>query len=562
MRILLMFLLLHSALGAALTGANYLLEPEAVASFSLKDIEYSGGIISGEGGAGYQGEPVSVSYKLKQGFFNTIHPDLSEPLPLSRLNSSTDSDGNILLSWSGASDSESWINCYRIYRAPGEDGIYKPAGETEGTAFTDSTGLIYGISYCYKVVPVDAGGNASAGENPVSKAFSASFATSVTSLAAVPKQGGGVALSWREPAGASYYRIYRSNTQGEKGSSICADGSISSAPYLDSVSGGLVNGTRYYYTVQYVDGFGNEQRKGNNQADAPCDSDAPSEAKPFSDTHPAGVTVENNSPEFHWNESIDPNFTSGGAAGIKGYRLFLGKTGGLSYSANWELVEGFRKEFSNLDDGDWYFYISAEDLAGNFRPPSVYKISILTKGEISGKLTGADGKSPLGFVNVELLKGSERLALVRTGADGAFTFSAIPFGSYCLRVLIPGSAPWLTEELSVSKDSPKVLKRCSVASVPVVASGEVTAYPNPVRGAGITFVYPSESGSMIYIDIFDQAGRRIQSISGLQSVGPMGETTCGIEALKSGVYFYVIRSTSSSAINRKYAPKAFTVVKR
>ncbi len=562
MKMLAVFLLFHSAVGASLASTTYLLEPEAVASFSVKDHEYSGGIISGEGGRDYQGEPVSVSYRLKQGFFNTIYPDISEPLPLSYLNSSTDSSGNIVLEWSVAGDSVSWINGYRVYRSPGEDGIYKIAGATDGTSFTDSEGLIYGVSYCYKVIPFDAGGNASAGGDPVSKAFSKSFATSVTSLTAVPKQGGAVELSWLEPAGAAFYRVYRSNTRGEKGCSICADGSVTSAPCLDSVSGGLVNGTRYYYTVQYVDGFGNEQQKGNNQSDAPSDSDAPSEAKPFSETHPSGVTLENNSPGFRWNESFDPNLSSGGASGIKGYRCFLGRTSGISYSENWELAEGFRKEYSNLDDGDWYFYVSAEDRAGNYTAPSIYKISILTKGEISGKLTGSDGKSPLSFVNIELLKGSKRQSFIRTGADGAFTFNSIPFGLYCLRVLIPGSAPWLTEELSVSKTSPKISKSGAVVSVPVLSYGDVTVYPNPVRGSSLTFVYPSEPGSKIDIDLYDQAGRRVQSISCFQSFGPVGETTCGTEALKSGVYFYVIRSTLPSAINKKFTPKSFTVVKR
>ncbi len=562
MKILAVFLFLQSALAASLTSESYLLSPEAAVSFSVNDIEFSGGLISGRGGRDYQGVPVSVSYRLKQGFFNTILPDISEPLPLSSLASSADSSGNIVIAWSRAGDSESWIDVYRVYRSAGEEGIYKIAGETDGTSFTDSAGLIYGITYCYKVIPVDAGGNASAGEDLVSKAFSKSFATSVTSLTAVPTQGGGVALFWSEPAGAAFYRVYRSSVQGDKGSSIFADGSVLSAPCLDSVSGGLLNGTRYYYTVQYVDGSGNEQQKGNNQSSAPCDSDAPSEAKPFSDTHPSGVTVENSSPEFRWNESFDPNLTSGGASGIKGYRCFLGRTSGISYSTKWELAECFRKEYSNLDDGDWYFYVSAEDLAGNYRSPSVCKISILTKGEISGKLTGSDGIAPLSFVNIELLKGSERLALLRTGADGAFTFSSIPFGSYCLRVLIPGSAPWLTEELSISKDSPRASRSGAVSSVPVIACGDITAYPNPVRGSSVTFVYPSESGSKITIDIFDQAGRRVQSISGLQSFGPVGETTCGTEELKSGVYFYVIRSISSSSINKKFAPKAFTVVKR
>ena len=562
MRTLIFLLGFQSALFAALTSANYNLEPETVPSAQARDLSFSAGLFSGYAGMPFSGELSSGSYGIKQGFFNIVSPDLSEPAPVSALFASEDPDGNVLLSWSGGSDPDSWINGYRIFRAAGEEGEYKEAGGTGGTAFTDSAGLIYGVAYYYKVKPVDAGGNTSPGGDPAAKVLSKSFASSVTTLTAAPCAGGAVRLSWKEPPGAAYFRVYRSSVSGDTGAVICADGAVPGSPYLDTLSNGLVDGLRYFYTVRYVDGAGNEQQKGNNQSSSPCDASPPSEAKPCSSTHPAGVTVENNSPEFNWNESLDKNSASGGSGGMRGYRVALSRLSGLAYSPDWETVAGFSKSYSGIDDGDWYFYVSAEDLAGNYSPPSEYRISVLTKGEIAGKLTAKDGERALGSLLVELLKGTERVASSRTGTDGSFSFKNVPFGAYTVRALIPGCAPWQSGELAVSKDSPNVSKSAVVALVPVLSFGEVTAYPNPVRGGSITFVYPSEPGSTVRIEIFDQAGRRVQTVSDGPAVSPVSETVCAAEELKSGVYFYVIRTASAASINKKFAPKSFTVVRR
>jgi len=548
-------------LSAALTSANYSFDPQPVPSFYAQEQSFLSGQLSGQGGPGYAGEPSSNSYSVKEGYFCNIFPDTSDPSPAGMLTAFMDGDGNALLSWKGASDTESWINGYRVFRAAGEEGEYKAAGATDGTSFTDSAGLILGVTYYYKVKPVDAGGNTSVAGDPVAKVESNSFAVSVTNLSALPCTGGTVRLSWTEPKGAAFYRVYRTGVFGDTGTVICADGAVSASPFLDTLSNGLADGQRYYYTVRYVDGLGNEQQKGNNQANAPCDASPPSESKPCSSTHPTGTTVENNSPEFLWNEALDQNSASGGSGGMGGYRIFLSRESGLSYSPAWELTGSFKKSYTAVDDGDWYFYVSAEDRAGNYRSPSICRISILTKGEIAGKLTAKDGALPVSLL-VELLSGGERVTYARAEADGSFSFKGVPFGVYSVRVLIPGSAPFQTELLSISKDSPKVLKTAVLAPVPVIGSGEISAYPNPVRGKSVTFIYPSEPGSTVKIELFDQAGRRVQSLFEVASGSPMSETSCGTEELKSGIYFYVIRTTDSSSINKKYGPKSFTVVKR
>jgi len=109
--------------------------------------------------------------------------------------------------------------------------------------------------------------------------YDATKPNAVTDLTATAQTNNNIVLSWTAAsdlpasgAGISYYRIYRSETSGTLGSQINSDGATTTAAYTDTYVAGsnLEKAKRYYYTIYPVDGAGNVQATGNNQANNMC----------------------------------------------------------------------------------------------------------------------------------------------------------------------------------------------------------------------------------------------------------------------------------------------------
>ncbi|MFH1825231.1 MAG: carboxypeptidase regulatory-like domain-containing protein [Candidatus Firestonebacteria bacterium] len=510
-------------------------------------------------------ESISTNYIVKNGFFQTINIDLISPPPVINLNAQTLDDGNIKLSWTQVVDDESFIKNYRIYRSPVKGKFNEFISEIDSNEWTDNSGLIYGVTYYYKVQAVDVAGNEQGTGNTIVTGLSKSLSSSVTTLVASSKLNGDIELRWNEIPLISYYRVYRSNSYGEKGTQVNADGVTLTGYYMDTTANGIINGNRYYYTikvVQVADDVNNEQDKGNNQSSAACDSSIPTSPKISSSTHPDNKNNINNFPGFNWIESVDPNFTTGGGTGIKGYYYALSLNSKEDYNNSWSFTPSLEAKFSNVEDGHWYFCLVGIDNAGNISNVSRYEISIITKGIFKGTIFDNDGVTPLKDIKIDLFKGGKQIASTRTDLKGNFIFEKVEFGNYKIRIFKPGFTPFETEELSLNKDNNVVCVSKSFNNPQNVNIGDVASYPNPAKGDTITFVYYVEKSCSVYIDIYNSLGEKIITLEDTQTITGFRETPWVMTGISTGVYLYSIKLRENDSGNLiKFPIKKLSVIK-
>jgi len=160
------------------------------------------------------------------------------------------------ISWTASTDNVG-VTGYQLYR--GTSSGFTPdastlVGSPSGTSTTDT---VPGLgTYYYKVIAVDAAGNASAPSSPASvTAGDTTPPTAPTGLTATVN-GSTVNLSWTastDNVGVTGYTIYRSTTSGFTPSAATMLGTSTGTTFADS---GTANGT-YYYVVTATDGASN-----------------------------------------------------------------------------------------------------------------------------------------------------------------------------------------------------------------------------------------------------------------------------------------------------------------
>lgn len=501
----------------------------------------------------------SLNYEINNGWYFTVNSDDVPPVALSGISAETLFNGNIKLSWPPAADNESFVRVYRVFRSVKENENGALLAETENTEYTDTAGLIFGIIYYYMVKPVDMAGNQAVIENPVIAALSKSLSTSVTSLSVKSLSGGRLDLSWQAVSGISFYRIYRSTVPGEKGVQVNAD-STTGLLFSEITGSGLLDGTRYYYTVQGVDGSANEQLQGNNQASAVCDSSAPSDPVVFSSTHPDALPSTDNCPGFFWVESEDPKAPAGGATGVKGYYHCLSRSASEVFGDSWEFINGLSAKFEKIQDGEWFFHVLAADNAGNISAAAVRKIAVKTTGIISGAISDFDGAAVLKDIRLDLISNRISIMTGRTDLYGKYSFTEVPFGVYKLRIFKAGHNPVDSEEFTLSKTAAALVFNKAVNAVSNIGIDGAAVYPNPCRIGTVTFVYKVETQAKAVIDIYDSAGSHVAVLEETQSLTGFRETKWEASRIPSGVYFYVIKLQNSGNVV-KFPVKKFSLIR-
>ncbi|MEI7903846.1 MAG: T9SS type A sorting domain-containing protein [Candidatus Firestonebacteria bacterium] len=561
MRLTVLLFLFTGTLWCAPGSSSYSVYLEEACSARPLSISGSNYSVSGALGTGLEATPFSAHYGVKTGYCQTLGIDIIEPDPVKDLTAEALDSGDIKLNWTASSDAESWIKSYRVYRSTVQGVFGNFTAETAGTEFTDNSGLVFGVRYYYVVKPSDIAGNETEENNSTVSALSKSLSTSVKSLSAKPLQGGSIELVWDIISGSAFYRVYRSETEGVKGMKVSLDNTVTGGAFTDTSSNGLTNGKRYFYTAQFVDIYGNEQQKGNAQAAAPSDGEAPSVPVISNSSHPEGAVSDNSAPIFAWLESVDPNSSTYGASGTAGYRCLLSRSAPEAFSKGWAFVKDKKTSFSGLEDGEWYFYLAGEDVAGNFSLPVKYRFLIKTGGTVSGQAADREGNTALKLVRVELLKDGKAAAFMVTGLNGEYSFSKVPFGRYSLLIFKPGFAPFKTAEFELSKNSSELSSQSLVSASRVLTRGEIMAYPNPARAGAVTFVYELETPSTVTIEIYDSAGKRAGSAEDRHSVAGFRETRKDITELSTGVYLYSIKLKDDSGKITRLPLRKFSVVK-
>lgn len=136
-------------------------------------------------------------------------PDATAPTTPANLSAWSATPTSIGLSWSPSSDNLA-VAGYKVFR----DG--SQVATTTATSYTDSTGLVAGVTYSYTVLAFDAAGNESAPSNPASAFLDQQAPSQPTNLTAT--MGGKpvkVTLTWTgstDNVAVTGYRIYRNGS--------------------------------------------------------------------------------------------------------------------------------------------------------------------------------------------------------------------------------------------------------------------------------------------------------------------------------------------------------------
>ena len=151
---------------------------------------------------------------------------------------------SLLVSWNKLSGASG----YYIYRSEAKNDTYKKIKTISGESSTNykNTGLVTGKAYYYKIVAYK-----STSTGTVKSASSAAVpgkpvTSEVTALKTKSYSGGKVRLTWKKPAGASGYYVYRAASKNGTYKNIHT---ITSGSTQSFTSSGLTSGKTYYYKL-------------------------------------------------------------------------------------------------------------------------------------------------------------------------------------------------------------------------------------------------------------------------------------------------------------------------
>ena len=192
----------------------------------------------------------------------------------------------ITLTWTAVSGAAR----YRIYTSVTSTGIYRFVDETEERTYIVGD-LVPSSTYYFKVSSIDVSGM----ESPQS-----AYAEGLTTAQTIPVPGNvrassvsasSILVSWNVAAGASSYKVYRSNAATGP-YSLLTTTVITATSYSD---GGLNPSTAYYYMVSAVTTQGESEQAGPAHAATTAEGVVPA---------PAGLqvsSVSGNSVQIGWN---------------------------------------------------------------------------------------------------------------------------------------------------------------------------------------------------------------------------------------------------------------------
>ena len=163
----------------------------------------------------------------------------------SALTVETQSEGAVSISWSAVAGATH----YKLYRSETSGGLFDQiGGDIAATDYVDDNDLAANTSYDYQLEACSGNGCSSR-----SSAVSATTAPERPSALTVAAQSeGAVSISWSAVAGATHYKLYRSETSG--GSFAQIGGDIAATDYVDD--SGLAANTSYYYQLAACSGNG------------------------------------------------------------------------------------------------------------------------------------------------------------------------------------------------------------------------------------------------------------------------------------------------------------------
>ena len=223
----------------------------------------------------------------------------SKPLAPAAPTAATQNDSAISITWSKVARATH----YKLYRSETPGGTYAQiGGNITVTVYVDSV-LSASAPYYYQLEACN-GGECS-GRSPEVSATTALAAPSASTVAT--QSDSEISITWSEVAGATHYKLYRSETPG--GTYAQIGGKITATVYLDSA---LSANTSYYYQLETCNGDGCSKR-------SPAGSSTTAIAMSAA---PMVAAQSNSAISITWSE----------VAGATHYKLYRSETPGGAYA--------------------------------------------------------------------------------------------------------------------------------------------------------------------------------------------------------------------------------------
>ena len=210
------------------------------------------------------------------------------------------SDSEIEIAWNAVSGATH----YKLYRSATSGGLFAPiGGEISVTRYLDDD--FSGDAFYYYQLEACSGGECS-GRSPAVGAVPAMPSTPM----AATQSDSAISIRWREAAGATHYKLYRSATTG--GSFDQIGGDIAGTDYVDD--SGLTANTPYYYQLESCNDNGCSGR-------SPEVSATTAPATPSAPATPTAATQSDSAISITWSA----------VAGATHYKLYRSETSGGSF---------------------------------------------------------------------------------------------------------------------------------------------------------------------------------------------------------------------------------------
>jgi chitodextrinase len=216
----------------------------------------------------------------------------------------------VSLTWTAASDPQSGVDEYVVYRGGNE------VGRTSGLAYQDN-GLAPDTQYSYEVSAVNGQGDQGSRAGPIPvRTLAEPPPDPPRNLSAAPVSASAIDLSWTPPADDSNVTSYRVYRDGSPVATVSATG------YRNT---GLASYTSYEFRVTSVDGDGDESSPSNAASARTLDGTAPTKPGNL-----AGSAISQSQISLTWTAASDPE------TGIAQYVVYrdgseIARTVALSY---------------------------------------------------------------------------------------------------------------------------------------------------------------------------------------------------------------------------------------
>jgi cell division protein FtsB len=252
---------------------------------------------------------------------------------------------------------------------------------------------------------------------------------------------------------------------------------------------------------------------------------------PFMVTIP--ITSPTDPSQTAWYNNNAPNFTWQLTPDVAGVSTAFDKNPG-TYPKRISAGLLSSKQYSNVNDGTWYFHVRFEDAVGDWSDPINFQVNIDTAPPLPFTVTaepgvGVNGRTDLMFDATDTTSGIDHYVATFDGVSSStIAVSDLQNGTYTAPPLLPGKH---TVEIDAFDKAGNETSENVAFTISGVAMPNITNFPATiVERSPIVIEGTADTGANVTVDLYDASGK-------VASEGKMvaDETGYWLYAVESGL---------------------------